>query len=106
MASIKRKTQTAVSVTKTDQEAKAQEKLVDAGSELSFPASDPPSYMGGAAVAGPPPSQPQEPPREPPVKKVSDPSEVKPTKLMLPAGVVQKTAQKKAKARKKAAAAG
>ncbi|WP_084327677.1 DUF2231 domain-containing protein [Salinarimonas rosea] len=28
--------------------------LVDTGSEMSFPASDPPAYMGGAAVAGPP----------------------------------------------------
>ena len=29
--------------------------LVDAGSEYSFPASDPPSYMAGTAVAGAPP---------------------------------------------------
>jgi hypothetical protein len=29
--------------------------LVDAGSEYSFPASDPPSYMGGIAIAGRPP---------------------------------------------------
>jgi hypothetical protein len=29
--------------------------MVDLGSESSFPASDPPSYMGGTAVAGPPP---------------------------------------------------
>ena len=37
--------------------------LVEQGSELSFPASDPPSYMGGAAVAGgpPPPGAPREP---------------------------------------------
>jgi hypothetical protein len=37
--------------------------LVDVGSEYSFPASDPPSYMGGTAVAGPPPHE--GPPREP-----------------------------------------
>jgi len=42
---------------------KEEDDLVDAGSEYSFPASDPPSYMGGAAVAGPPPHE--EPPREP-----------------------------------------
>jgi hypothetical protein len=35
--------------------AQDENKVVDAGSEYSFPASDPPSYMGGAAVAGPPP---------------------------------------------------
>jgi hypothetical protein len=55
MARSKRKTPTAVSAARTDEETKAREKFVDAGSELSFPASDPPSYMGGAAVAGPPP---------------------------------------------------
>lgn len=27
---------------------------VELGSELSFPASDPPSYMGSTAIAGPP----------------------------------------------------
>jgi hypothetical protein len=106
MARSKRKTPTAVSAARTDEETKAREKFVDAGSELSFPASDPPSYMGGAAVAGPPPSQPGEPPREPSVKTVSDPGEVKPTKRMLPAGVVQKSAEKKARSRKKTAVAG
>lgn len=50
--------------------------LVDAGSEYSFPASDPPSYMGGSAVAGPPPQT--EPAREPVSQAVSDPDEVKP----------------------------
>jgi hypothetical protein len=33
---------------------KKQDDLVDAGSEYSFPASDPPSYMGGTATAGAP----------------------------------------------------
>lgn len=55
---------------------KEQEDLIDAGSELSFPASDPPSYMGGSAVAGPPPQK--EPAREPVNKAVSNPEEVKP----------------------------
>lgn len=32
----------------------SREDLVDAGSEMSFPASDPPSYMGGASTAGGP----------------------------------------------------
>lgn len=34
---------------------KKQNDLVDLGSEDSFPASDPPSYMGGIGVAGRPP---------------------------------------------------
>ncbi|MBQ0824576.1 hypothetical protein KBI52_30715 [Microvirga sp. HBU67558] len=55
---------------------KEEDDLVDAGSEYSFPASDPPSYMGGSAVAGPPPQK--EPAREPVTKAVSDPDEVKP----------------------------
>lgn len=53
------------------------EDLVDAGSEMSFPASDPPSYMGGASVVGAPEP---EAPREKANTKVSDPSEVKPAK--------------------------
>jgi hypothetical protein len=38
---------------------KEEDDLVDAGSEYSFPASDPPSYMGGALIAGPPPTTPR-----------------------------------------------
>src|SRR5215203_3565047 len=51
--------------------------LVDAGSEYSFPASDPPSYMGGAAVDGPPPED-GEPPHEHSLTEITDPDEVKP----------------------------
>jgi hypothetical protein len=51
--------------------------LVDAGSEYSFPASDPPSYMGGAAVAGPPPED-GEPPHEHVVQELTDPDVAKP----------------------------
>ena len=51
--------------------------LVDAGSEMSFPASDPPSYMAGTAVAGPPPED-GEAAREPVTVEVSDPVAVKP----------------------------
>lgn len=53
----------------------AADDLVDAGSEYSFPASDPPSYMGGAAVAGPPP---QKGCREAAVTVPTAPEEVKP----------------------------
>jgi hypothetical protein len=109
MAPTRRKSDAAAAA-KADRERNAQEKLVDAGSELSFPASDPPSYMGGAAVAGPPPSQPDEPAREPPVTEVSDPDAVKPSKRGLPPGLVQKKATRKAAAAKsrarKAEAAG
>lgn len=34
--------------------ASAQDELVDLGAEESFPASDPPSYMGGTIVSGAP----------------------------------------------------
>jgi hypothetical protein len=40
----------------------SREKLVDAGSEMSFPASDPPSYMGGASAGAPEPEAPGEAP--------------------------------------------
>ena len=65
------------------------EKLIDAGSELSFPASDPPSYMGGSAIVGPPPSSNDEPAREAPLTEVSDTEEVTPTKLDLPKGAAR-----------------
>ena len=51
------------------------EELVDAGSEMSFPASDPPSYMAGASVAGGPP--PENETREPVSKQAVDPKEVR-----------------------------
>ncbi len=58
-------------------ESDAADDLVAAGSEYSFPASDPPSYMGGAAVAGPPPEK-KEHTREPATSVPTDPAEVKP----------------------------
>ncbi|MFO1146903.1 MAG: hypothetical protein U1E62_00895 [Alsobacter sp.] len=51
--------------------------LVDAASEMSFPASDPPSYMGGASVVGAPNP---ETPAEKVNTTVSDPAEVKPSR--------------------------
>jgi hypothetical protein len=57
------------------------EDLVDAGSEMSFPASDPPSYMGGASVVGAPDS---DAPREKANTNVSDPTDIKPAKDTLP----------------------
>ncbi|WP_406855143.1 hypothetical protein ABEG18_21770 [Alsobacter sp. KACC 23698] len=53
-----------------------QEDLVDAGSEMSFPASDPPSYMAGASVAGAPPENADEC-REGPNTAASDSSQLK-----------------------------
>jgi hypothetical protein len=90
----KRKSGTAVETTKTKEEVDRREELIDAGSELSFPASDPPSYMGGSAIAGPPPSQPQEPAREPSVTTVSDPEAVKAAKQSLPTGAARTAAVK------------
>lgn len=54
------------------------ESLVDAGSEMSFPASDPPSYTAGVLVAGAPP--PGDETRDRATTTVSDPSEVRPSK--------------------------
>lgn len=56
---------------------KAQDDLVDAGSEFSFPASDPPSYMGGAAITGAPPHH-GEPPREGVSQELINPDEAQP----------------------------
>jgi hypothetical protein len=56
---------------------KEEDDLVDAGSEYSFPASDPPSFMGGALVAGPPPHH-GEPPREPASTELVNSNEAKP----------------------------
>lgn len=56
------------------------EELLDAGSEMSFPASDPPSYMAGASVAGAPGGA----PGEKPSTEVSDASDLKPPKEPLP----------------------
>ena len=56
---------------------KEEDDLVDAGSEYSFPASDPPSFMGGTLVLGPPPHD-GAPPREPANHEISNPDEMKP----------------------------
>ena len=55
---------------------KHEDDLVDAGSEYSFPASDPPSYMAGTAIAGAPPRQ--GPPREPASHELTNPDKAKP----------------------------
>jgi hypothetical protein len=56
---------------------KKEDDLVDAGSEYSFPASDPPSYMGGALIVGAPPHD-GTPPRDPASHELSNPDEAKP----------------------------
>ncbi len=56
---------------------KTEDDLVDAGSEYSFPASDPPSYMGGTLITGAPPHD-GLPPREPANQELSAPDEAKP----------------------------
>ncbi|MBX9760592.1 MAG: hypothetical protein K2Y29_17570 [Beijerinckiaceae bacterium] len=42
---------------KGDRPARREKDVVTEGSEDSFPASDPPSYMGGSVVSGSPPSR-------------------------------------------------
>jgi hypothetical protein len=54
---------------------KREDDLVDAGSEYSFPASDPPSYMGSIALVGSPPRG--ELAREAVIRAPTDPDEVK-----------------------------
>lgn len=56
---------------------KSEDDLVDAGSEFSFPASDPPSYMGGTLVTGAP-ARDGSPPREPVSHELTAPDERKP----------------------------
>ncbi|MEZ0171922.1 hypothetical protein [Microvirga sp. TS319] len=56
---------------------KAEDDLVDAGSEYSFPASDPPSYMGGTLVTGAP-ARDGSPPREPVNHELIAPDEALP----------------------------
>ena len=55
------------------EEATAEEQeAVDLGSELSFPASDPPAYMGAGAITGPP-MRDEDKPEEPVVSEGGDP---------------------------------
>jgi hypothetical protein len=58
---------------------KSEDDLVDAGSEYSFPASDPPSYMGGTLVMGAP-ARDGSPPREPVNHELIAPTETKSSK--------------------------
>ncbi len=56
---------------------------VDLGSELSFPASDPPAYMGAGAITGPPvrdEEHPQQPVISPEHEAQNDPRELAPEK--------------------------
>ena len=57
---------------------KEEDDLVDVGSEYSFPASDPPSYMGGALVVGAPSQHDGLPPREAANHELIDSGEAKP----------------------------
>lgn len=61
---------------------RAEDRLVDLGSEQSFPASDPPSYMGGAAVAGAPPAPAVH--REDVSHELSDPNAAEPAPPLAP----------------------
>ena len=49
---------------KSGRPAEREKDVVTEGSEDSFPASDPPSYMGGSAVSGSPPSRKSDEPDE------------------------------------------
>ncbi|MFN3892945.1 MAG: hypothetical protein ACK4MV_21320 [Beijerinckiaceae bacterium] len=42
---------------KGDRPSRREKDVVTEGSEDSFPASDPPSYMGGSAISGSPPKR-------------------------------------------------
>jgi hypothetical protein len=75
------------------------EALVDAGSEMSFPASDPPSYMAGTSVAGAPP--PGDETHEPAAKAVSDPANVKPSRNDVTNPPPGKKSEQAAKSRKR-----
>ncbi len=55
-----------------DEATQADQEAVDLGSELSFPASDPPAYMGAGAITGPP-IRDEERPEEPVISEGGDP---------------------------------
>ena len=57
-----------------DEATQAEQEAVDLGSELSFPASDPPAYMGAGAITGPP-MRDEEHPQEPVISEGVDPHE-------------------------------
>lgn len=55
-----------------DEATEADQEAVDLGSELSFPASDPPAYMGAGAITGPP-IRDEKRPEEPVISEGGDP---------------------------------
>jgi hypothetical protein len=57
---------------KGDGPARREKDVVTEGSEDSFPASDPPSYMGGSVVSGSPPSRKSDEADEKPGKGEND----------------------------------